>query len=527
MRTRFIPALIAVGLAGAASGTALVGQTRDPASLAAYIERTRQDWNVAGVAVAVVRNDTVVFARGFGHRDVRTRLPVGPNTAFAIGSMTKFFTAVAAGLMVETGKMEWDAPLRRYLPSFEVADPYVTANLSLRDALTHRSGLDWRLDFIWVQNRLSRAQVLERLHDFVPDPGFRLGYSYSNLMFLAAGEAIAAAAGRTWEDFVRDRLLEPLGMRSSAPSLTGLAAGAELAQPHTNFGGPPVPIEWVQFTNTAPAGAIVSTALDMTRWLRFALGRGQLEGKRLIQERTLDEIVSPVVVVGQPDRELRPLANFMLYGMGVELLDYRGRRVIKHGGRVNGMSSEFAWIPDAGLGLVILTNTNGPAGVSDFPVPLTYRIIDHYLGAPEVDWSAKFLAERRSNLTAREAAARRAETARVPDTKPSLPLAAYVGSYAGPMGNGARAGSAESTAERIGPFAAVNLENGRLMLRLGSIESSLEHWQYDTFRLRWDPIGQLFATFSLDGKGGVERFQIDFVGEFKKVATRADSAPSR
>jgi CubicO group peptidase (beta-lactamase class C family) len=519
-------ALLGIGLVGSMATSATAQSARPVERLSSYIEESRRAWNVAGLVVAVVQGDSVVYARGFGRRDVRRPDPVDTNTVFPIGSITKFFTATAAGLMVDAGKMAWDRPLAEYLPGFSTADPWVSAKLTLRDALTHRSGLDWRLDFLWLQSPLTTNQILERVRDFVPDPGFRERYGYSNIMFAAAGMAVAEVSGQPWDEFVRQRLLGPLGMRSSGTAFRDSTRGRNVAVPHTNYEGAPVPVAnpWDP-TNTAPAGAIHSTASDMIRWLRFVLGRGELEGKRLIAESTFQEIVSPQLVVGLPERILRPVVNFELYGLGVELLDYRGRTLIKHGGKVDGIRTEFAVLPDARLGIVILSNTTGFAGLREVADPVLYRVLDHYLGAPETDWNTKFLESRQAALSGRQKGADRAAASRVSGTRPTLPIAAYAGTYAGPLGNGP---AGTERARRIGPFGKVTVDSGRLRLRFGPFDAPLEHWHYDTFRFYWPVLGGwLNATFTFGPAGQVDRLRLDAVGELVRTASDSSSAATR
>ena len=511
--------LLGIMVTGVGRRTTAEAQTSELAGLETYIASSLAQWNVAGLAIAVVRDDSVVFAHGFGVREVGKPAPIDASTVFSIGSMTKFFTAVAAGMMVDAGKMDWDEPLERYLPGFAVGDPWVTHHLTLRDALSHRTGLDWRLDFLWLQTDLTREQVLGRLRSFLPEPSFRGGYGYSNVMFSAAGEAAAHAAGLSWEDLIRTRIFEPLGMKSSLASLADLPPNGNLAVPHVNFRGTPQPIRRVGITNVPAAGAISSTALDMAQWLRFVLASGRRGTSQLIEVRTLGQILSPQVIVGAPDSLLARFVNFNLYGLGVEILDYKGHKVIEHAGRVDGMISRFALVPDQHLGVVVLTNTSGAAGLPpELPEALVYRVLDMYLGGLKPDWSAEFLAERRAVLARRAAAAARPDSSRVLNTKPSLALPAYAGRYSGPIGSAPLTRADRAELIRGGPFATVTFENGALRLKAGPLEGGLEHWHYDTFRLYWDVIGgYLYLHFILDKSGKPVRLQIDFAGDFERA----------
>ncbi|MEO7964190.1 MAG: serine hydrolase [Gemmatimonadaceae bacterium] len=478
------------------------GQSGGPlAGLDSYIRRALGDWKVAGLAVAIVKDDALVYARGFGVRDVRTKAPVDERTLFAIGSMTKLFTAVAAGMMVDSGAMAWDEPLRLHLPGFATADPYATEHLSLRDALSHRTGLDWRLDFLWYGSGLTEAEVLRRVSQFAPEPGFRTGYGYSNVMFGAVGTAIGNAAGTTWDAVIHERIFVPLGMSASVTGTRDLPVNGNVASPHLNFAGEPQVTERYDIANIRGAGAINSNVVDLATWLRFLLARGAHEGRQLISETALSEIFSPQSITSPPDESLRRYVNFSLYGFGTELMDYKGRKVVHHAGVIDGMQSYFALIPAAHLGMVVLTNTTGQAGLPPaLPQAVTYRVLDVYLGGPSPDWSARFLAERRATLAARAQAQARQESTRVPGTHPTLTLAKYVGQYSGPIGT-----------------ATVTDEGAVLKLHVGPIASQLEHWNHDTFRFKWDPIGYLFAGFTVDTTGVSSALHVDFVGDFRRV----------
>lgn len=473
-----------------------------------YIRQGLVAWKVPGLAIAVVKDDSVVYARGFGVRDVGTRAPVDERTVFAIGSMTKLFTAVAAGMMVDSGVMAWDEPLRRHLPGFATADPYATQHLSLRDALSHRSGLDWRLDFIWFGTSLTQAQVLDRVSQFAPNPGFRLGYGYSNVMFAAAGAAVGNAAGTSWDAVIRDRIFLPLGMRSTVSTIAELPSSGDVATPHVNFTGEPRATRRYDLGNVRGAGAINSNAVDMAQWLRLLLGGGQYRGRRLIGETTLAEILSPQTIMPPPDGALRPYVNFSLYGLGTEVMDYKGRKLVHHGGVIEGMHSYFAVVPDAHLGVVVLSNSTGQAGLPpELPEAVTYHVLDTYLGGPAPDWSALFLDARRAALARRAQGQARQAASRVPDTRPTLAIQEYVGRYVGPAGT-----------------ATVTQDGDTLRLHVGPIASRLEHWNYDTFRFWWDPIGYLFANFTLGTSGRVEALRVDFAGEFGRAPSGTSSS---
>jgi CubicO group peptidase (beta-lactamase class C family) len=300
---------------------------------------------------------------------------------------------------------------------------------------------------------------------------------------------------------MRDWIFRPLGMRSSATRIGEVPASGDVASPHVNFGGEPRPVPRYDIANVRGAGAISSNALDMAQWLRFLLGGGQYRGRRLLGEATLAEILSPQTIMPPPDAVLRPYVNFSLYGLGTELMDYKGRKVVHHGGVIQGMHSYFALVPDAHLGVVVLTNTTGPAGLPpELPEAVTFRVLDAYLGGTAPDWRTLFLESRRATLARRTQAQLRREAIRVPGTRPTLDVRAYAGQYVGPVGT-----------------ATVTQDGDTLRLHVGPITSRLEHWNYDTFRFWWDPIGYLFANITLDTSGRVDMLHVELVGEFKRT----------
>lgn len=475
-------------------------QRQDPLrGLETYIERAREDWGVAGVAVAVVRNDSVVFARGFGEREAGSGAVVDEHTLFAIGSNTKVFTAAAIGLLVDAGSVKWDDPVTTYLPEFQLYDPYVTREMTLRDVLSHRSGLGRRGDMIWYAAPFNRAEVIRRVRHLAPSSSFRAEYGYQNIMFITAGEVAARVAGMSWDDFVTSRLLAPLGMRRSNTSTTQLAKDDNVATPHTKVAGRPVPIPWRNIDNAGPAGSINSSVAEMSQWLRTLLSGGVHDGRRILSAATVRELQRPHTITGSGSDPNFPMSNFSFYGLGLGLRDYYGRKLAQHTGGIDGMLSNVALIPEEQIGVVVLTNTDGQ-GLGSV---LVYHIIDRLLDSPERDWHG--LSMRRDTLDRQRADSTEAAFAarRVTGTRPSLQLEQYAGAY---------------ESELYGE-AAVALEDGSLVLRRhDTFNGSLEHWHYDTFRAAWSApgLGRSLVTFELNAVGRVASMQISGVGEFRR-----------
>lgn len=463
--------------------------------LEAYVTHAMRAWGVPGLALAVVKDDSVVYARGFGVRKIGTTAPVDTNTIFAIGSNTKLFTAVATGMLVDAGRMRWDDRVTSYLPDFQLYDPWVTREITIRDLFTHRSGLGERGNMIAYGNDLSRAEVLRRVRYLEPNSSFRSQFGYQNLMVLAAGEAAAAAAGESWDELVKRRIFEPLGMSSTTTSVTELTRFTDVATPHTADAAHVVRIPWRNIDNIAPAGSINSSASDLAKWVRFVLADGKVGNARLIKPATLREIESPQMSIPITPDSLRPSIHFLAYGLGVMMLDYHGLKILLHTGGIDGMLSEIVMVPERRLGIIVLTNADGHNDLFD---AVAKHVLDAYLGAPLRDWSAIELQRALARERAIHAYVHAAESRRPASTKPSLPLVAYTGRFTNRM------------------YGALTIEtdDGHLVLRLGSgFTADLSHWANDAFRVDWraapnDVLGHPLALFTVDPLGSVRSVQL-------------------
>jgi CubicO group peptidase (beta-lactamase class C family) len=477
----------------------------DPRTIDAYVEAAMRDWGVPGVAIAIVRNDSVVFAKGYGVRELGKSDRVTPNSLFAIGSTSKAFTSAALGMLVDEGKVRWDDPVTKYLPGFQLFDPYVTRELTVRDLLTHRSGLA-RGDLLWHASGYDRAEVLRRVRYLRPSWSFRSTYGYQNIMFLAAGEVVASVTGKSWDEFVRERFFTPLGMQRTVTSVRPLASMADVASPHERINGDVRPVAWLNIDNVGPAGSINSSVLEMSEWLRLQLGQGTYRGRKLLDPKTVKEMHTPQTIIRMSEEQERtfPMTKFAAYGLAWSLRDYYGRKLVGHGGGIRGMRAEVMLVPEEQLGFVVLTNS-----ATNLPVALIYRLIDTYLGTPQRDWSATLLAtaKRQAERSAEER--RRLEAARAKGTSPSVALEKYTGTYADSMYGSVK----------------VTLENGNLALAFGpQYVGDLRHWQHDTFEARWreEVLGRQFVTFALDPRGNVKSLEVENLATFGRVA--ADSA---
>lgn len=460
--------------------------------LRACAEQALKDWRVPGMAVAVVRDDAVVLIEGYGVRRLDEPAPVDVDTVFAIGSNTKAFTAALVAMEVGAGRMAWDGPVVRYLPDFQLSDPWVTREVTIRDLLVHRTGLA-RGDLLWHGSGLERAEIVRRLRWLPQRLPFRSRYDYNNLGYIVVGEALSAASGVSWDDMIRSRLFQPLGMTRSSTSIVALETLDNVAAPHWIESGSAVVIPRMNLDNLGAAGAVNSSAADMARWLRFQLADGKApDGRVVAPERPLRTTRTAQIATPTALDDLSPTTHFNAYGMGWAQFDYQGRMVLQHTGGVDGMQSEMVLVPEEKFGFVILTNAEG----HDLSRAMIYRLLDLYLDVPPRDWSNLLLDRFHQDDEAGETSA--APSAPV---APPRPLGDYVGIYADPLYG-----------------EVVVTRSGRdLTLAFGPLHRlTLSPHDRDAFRGLWNHprLGTSTVVFSQNGDGAVDRLQLDAIGSF-------------
>jgi CubicO group peptidase (beta-lactamase class C family) len=479
-------AAIALLLAGAIAQD-VPAQSPSMVELDAYITRAVRDWRVPGLAIAVVKDDSVVFAKGYGVRELGKPGAVDAGTRFAIGSTTKAMTVVALGMLVDEGKVRWDEPVITYLPGFRVGDPYVTRELTVRDLLTHRGGLG-NADQLWASADYTPEEISRRVATLQPAYSLRSGFIYQNIMYAIAGDVVAAASGMPWATFMRTRIFTPLGMTATEPTLATLAGQPNVATPHMEIRDTIRPVTNRPVDAVAPAGAVWSSVGDMAKWTRFILDSGRVGGKRLITAATYREIMSPQVVAPTSMyttmEVVRP--HFFTYGLGWFLHDYAGEAVAMHTGSIDGMSAIIGLLPDRRIGVYVLANLDH----AELRHALMYRVFDLYRGGARRDWSAELLSLYTRLEAQADSARRMQQQRRAADTRPSLPLDRYAGTYSNPTYGD----------------AVVTLRDGALHFAFGKgRRGRLTHWQYDTFEAEWEDVrmGPSQVVFALDGSGGV------------------------
>ena len=469
-------------------------------SLDRYINASMKDWKVPGASVAIVRDGAVVYMRGFGVRDVRTKQPVTADTLFDIGSCTKAFTSAAVAMLVDEGKMQWDGKVNTYIPFFHLLDPLADQNVTLRDLLTHRTGVPG-VDLLWYINPTApREELIRKLAYVQPNAGFRAKFEYQNLMYVAAGYAVGQAAHSTWDQFTQSRMFSPLGMTESDTSATEAQKAADFATPHEqNPDGSVKAIPWRNIDSVGPAGSINSSGRDMAKWITFQLGDGTYQGKRLISAENMREMHSAQMVIpldGEIPKVFFPDSMQLSYGLGWFVQDYRGHQLIIHAGDIDGFATMVVLIPEIHAGYFAVINMG-----SLYRQVLSNQIADRLLHLPDAGWSERF-KKMEVELRAEESAGQAWKSKRVPGTHPSRDLAAYAGQYQNPV-----FGDAD-----------IGFQEGRLTLHLQTIDSDLDHFQYDTFTAKFRR--EMRLTFNLNADGNVSEFSVAGI-EFKRSASAA------
>ncbi len=438
-------------------------------SFDALMDSTLALWKVPGVAVAVVKGDKVILAKGYGYKDLDAKAPVTPATKFAIGSVTKSFTVTGLATQVKQGKLEWDKPVREYLPDFRLYDPVATTEMTTRDLVTHRSGLP-RHDLLWGTAVYTRDQIYQRLRYLEPTKEFRSYWQYQNLMYMTAGLLSGKLNGTAWEDVVRDNVFRPLEMRTADFSITDLGKSPDHAYGYAlNAKDSVVKLPYHNIDAIGPAGSINASVEEMANYAMMHLNKGKFHGVEVIAEKDAREMQRPQMVITPGAGGPAPWVELgdESYGMGFFVTNYRGHKLVHHGGNIDGFSAEVNFLPNDSLAVVVLTNMNGTF-VRDF-VP--YLVYDRLLGLQPIDWNGRFQERFKLFRERARMAQAREDSVRRKNTQPGHPLDDYVGVYNHP-------GYGDVTISRDGE---------RLKFKLMSIELPMEHYHFDVFRLTPPP----------------------------------------
>jgi CubicO group peptidase (beta-lactamase class C family) len=471
-------------------------QSAPPPDLDAYVASSMKTFAVPGIAVAIVKDGKVIVAKGYGVRKLGDPAPVDEFTTFGIGSNTKAFTTAALATLIDEGKLSWDDPVYQRLPGFVMYDPYVSHEMTIRDLLTHRSGMglgEGDLLF-WPATTYTRDEIIHKLRFMKPQSSFRSHYAYDNLLYMTAGQIIPAVTGVSWDNYIQQRIFAPLGMNHSHVSYSAYKTGDDFASPHAEVDGKLQALSFENLDNVGPAGAINSCAADMAKWVQLQLNRGKFADRDgyLFAEQRSKEMWSPQTILptNDPPKPLAGLkANFADYALGWGLRDYHGRKLVGHTGGVAGFVSRVMLVPEENLGVVVLTNAEESGAFE----AILYHVLDYYFHIPATDWIANYKTVTDKQEKDAAETMKDAESARAANSKPSLPLERYAGTY-----NDAW----------YGPIT-IRMENGGLVITFDhtpTMIGDLQHWQYDTFKAHWRErtIEDAFITFSLNADGTID-----------------------
>jgi CubicO group peptidase (beta-lactamase class C family) len=498
-------------IASAALAFTAIAHSAPPADLDAYVGRAMKQFEApAGLAIAIVEDGKTTLAKGYGIRKLGNPQAVDEHTVFAIGSCGKAFTTTALALLVDEGKLSWDDKVANRLDGFRMYDGFATLEMTIRDLLVHNSGLGLGGGdlMFFPATDLTRQEVVERLRYIKPATSFRSAYAYDNVLYIAAGRMIEQLSGKSWESFMTERIFQPLGMRDSVPAPNHLRSG-NYAWPHARLDGPlrglgtPKPLaieeEMQKPDVSAPAGAILSSASDMARWLQLQLDRGKFGSteQRLFSAEAAEEMWTPRTIQPQdPPHELlaSTAPTIEAYALGWDVRDYRGHKLITHSGAVEGSLAIVAVLPAQRVAFAIMINSEDGA----VRQALYFRLLDHYIGAQSPDWIDAYRRVREERIAAAlKMASADVTKAKQSKTKPSLAPARYAGVYRD---------------DWYGTMTITD-DKGKLRIRFDrtpSMVGDLEHLHHDTFRAHWDDrrIEDAYVTFSLDHDGAIAEIRM-------------------
>ncbi len=452
-----------------------------------YVLKSLKALKVQGTAIAVIKNGEVVHCQGYGLRDVKNNLPVDPDTIFAIGSSSKAFTTLAMGILVDRGKLEWDKPVRTYLPTFKLYDPFATERMTPRDLVCHRSGLP-RHDLMWYGTTKTRKEIFDRLAYLEPNKDFRTYLQYQNLMFMTAGYLIEVVDGRTWEQFVKEEIFNKLGMTRSNTSVDDTQKMENFSKPYREKKNKVEEIPFRNIDTIGPAGSINSSLNDVVKWAQLHLNDGKIGEQQIISATNIHECHVPnMTITGQffgAIEKYPELSSPGAYGLGWFINQYQGKTLIHHGGNIDGFSAMVSFMPSEKAGVVVLTNMNGSSMV--FTTML--NAYDRLLGVKPAPWLKRAQESIKEGKAALKAGKTKASEKKVRGTRPSHKLAAYVGQFEHP-GYG---------------ILTVTLEEKGLAAEYNGIKFPLKHYHYDIFEMHSDLMEvSLKVSFFTDTAGNI------------------------
>jgi CubicO group peptidase (beta-lactamase class C family) len=456
----------------------------------AYMVQGLKDWNTPGIGVGIVVNDKLVFAKGYGYRDYEKKLPFTPATLCQIASNSKLFTAVAAGMLVEEGKLTWDKPVRESVPIIQFYNDQLNDNVTLRDMLSHRTGVT-RHDLIWFKSPFTRKELFEKLKYLEPQEPMRETFLYNNLMYAAAGNIIELKSGKTWEQFVREKIFAPLEMNTTTYTISDMTQhpdhGVPFREKRDSFELYKIPY-YEDTEGVAPAGAIISNIDELSHWLIALMNDGKYNGKQVLPANVLKATLQPAIGLPNTLGESQGFWELLnpAYGMGRQTAAYRGHLITYHGGDLPGFHSQVSFLPNDKIGVIVLV-------ISDHSAPLynivSYDVYERLLGMDQTPWSQRRLQQRLAGKKAGTEARSKAGADRIPSTKPSHALADYAGDYENPAYG----------------ILKIALQSDTLQFGFHEFQFPMSHFHYDRFDTPDDEqYGKFSVNFRTNPQGDID-----------------------
>ena len=475
----------------------------------AYMQQTLKDWNTPGVGVGIVVGDKLVFAKGYGYRDHEKKLPFTTKTMQPIASNSKLFTAVAAGMLVEEGKLAWDKPIRDSVPEIQFYNDQLNSNVTLRDMLSHRTGVT-RHDLIWFKSPFTREELFEKLKYLEPQEPMRTTFLYNNLMFAAVGQIIKIKSGKKWEDFVRERIFTPLDMSTTCYTIADMLKqpdyGVPFREKRDSFELYKIPY-YEDTEGVAPAGAVISNIDELSHWLIALMNEGKYNGRQVLPAGALKATLQPAIALPNAGGEALGFWELInsAYGMGRWAASYRGKLLTYHGGDLPGFHSQVSFMPNDKIGVIVLV-------ISDHSAPLynivSYNVYERLLGMDQTPWSQRQLQQRLANKKAGTEARAKAGGDRVPNTKPSHAHADYVGEYENPAYG----------------ILRIGLQGDQLQFGFHEFHFPMNHFHYDRFDTPDDEqYGKFSVNFRTNPQGDIDSAVIS-LDQAEVVFTRKPEA---
>lgn len=455
------------------------------------IEKILKDWNVPGCGIGIVVKDKLVFAKGYGYRNMEKKLPVTPNTLFQIASNTKLFTATAIGFLVDEGKLDWDKPIKKYVPQIQFYNDNLDANVTIRDMLSHRTGIS-RHDGIWYKSDFSRQELFDRLKYLEPSLPLRSGFLYNNLMYAASGQVVEILSGKTWEKFVAEKIFTPLNMSHSLFVVEDMQKQADFMSPYYEKRDTNILLPYPFYTKQqglGPAGSIISTINDLSNWLITQMNGGKFKEKQVIPSTIIKETMQPASITASiPDKYFENMNA--VYGMGRGSSIYKGHYRVQHGGAIGGIYSNISLMLPDSVGVIVFTNGAHAGGL---PGIIANTVYDKILNLDETAWSERNLKDYLKGKITDKESRKKPDVDRVPNTKPSHALAEYAGRYEDPAYG----------------VMEINFKNDNLSFTFNNTTLPLSHYHYDRFQSPDDEIdGKWTLRFGLDAQGSVQQVMV-------------------